>query len=248
MGHHFAKRQTFRFLSLATAIVLLPALARSAAETGSNPAPATFKSRCAGCHGDTEGRIPSKSTLAEMAPATVINALTNGIMRPMAIGLSDREIQQIAIYLTGKQPTPRGPVGPDPNLCSKSDRIKLGASSQWNGWGLDLAGTRFQSRPGLSAKDVSRLKVKWTFAYPGSKNGQVTIVGDRLFISSTGGKVYSLNAKTGCVYWRIDTPGSVRTTPVIAKLAASPSGYVVFYADDLKNLYAADALSGIRTP
>jgi polyvinyl alcohol dehydrogenase (cytochrome) len=141
---------------LATAIVLLPALARSAAETGSNPALATFKSRCAGCHGDTEGRIPSKATLAEMAPGTVINTLSNGIMRPMAIGLSDREIQQIAIYLTGKQPTPLGPVGPDPNLCSKSDRVKLD----------------------------------------------------------------------------------------VAKLAVSPSGYVVFYADDLKNLYAADALSG----
>ena len=36
--------------------------------------------------------------------------------------------------------------------------------------------------PGLAAADVPRLKVRWTFAYVGSKNTQVTAVGDRLFL------------------------------------------------------------------
>ena len=133
--------------------------------------------------------------------------------------------------------------GPEPNLCARADPIKLEAGG-WNGWSPDAANTRFQTKPGLSAADVPKLKVKWTFAYVEMKNTQVTAVGDRLFVGSNAGKVYSLNARTGCAYWRYDAKGGVRTAPVVAKLAASPSGYAVFLGDDRATEIALDATTG----
>src|SRR5205807_3396757 len=75
----------------------------------------------------------------------------------------------------------------------------------WNGWGVDLANTRFQpaNMAGLSAVQVPNLKLKWAFGFSstGVVYGQPTIAGNRLFLGSADGTVYSLDAKTGCVYW-----------------------------------------------
>lgn len=203
-----------------------------------------YTQRCAACHDAGSERAPRKDALSAMGPDPVIDALSRGVMRPMASGLSDADIEAVAVYLTGKAPLPKVAEGPEPNLCPKADPIRLDGQSAWNGWSPDAANTRFQPRPGLKPADVPRLKVKWTFAYVGSKNAQVTAVGDRLFLASNAGKVYSLNARTGCAYWRHDGKGGVRTAPVVARLAASPSGYAVFMGDDRATEFALDAMTG----
>ena len=73
-------------------------------------------------------------------------------------------------------------------------------------------GSRRPARPGLTAADVPKLKLKWAFAFPGDLQSysQATIVGGRLFVGSWGGKVYSLNAATGCIHWYFDA-GSGRS-------------------------------------
>ena len=203
-----------------------------------------YTSRCASCHDGGSDRAPHNDVLSAIGPDPVIDALTRGVMRPMAAGLSDADIEAVAIYLTGKAPLPKVAEGPEPNLCPKADPIRLDVVGAWNGWSPDAANTRYQAKPGLRAADVPKLKVKWTFAYVGSKNSQVTAVGDRLFLGSNGGKVYSLNAKSGCAYWRYDGKGGVRTAPVVARLAASPSGYAVFMGDDRSTEFALDAMTG----
>jgi polyvinyl alcohol dehydrogenase (cytochrome) len=202
-----------------------------------------YETRCASCHDAGADRTPRKDALIAMGPDTVVDALSRGVMRANAVGLNDADIEAVAIYLTGKAPLPPQPVGPEPNLCAHADPIHLGAGA-WNGWSPDAANTRFQTRPGLSPADVPRLKVKWTFAYVGSKNTQVTAVGARLFLGSNAGKIYSLNARTGCAYWRYDGKGGVRTAPVVGRLAASPSGYAVFLGDDRATEFALDAMTG----
>jgi polyvinyl alcohol dehydrogenase (cytochrome) len=201
-----------------------------------------FNDRCASCHNGSVERAPPKEALSSRGPDDVIHAMTDGVMRPMAAGLTERQMQMLALYLTGKLPVPQEAIV-EKNLCAKADPIKLAAGS-WNGWSPDLANSRYQPAPGIKAADVPRLKVKWTFAYNGSKNSTPVVVGDRLFVGSTAGKIYSLNAKTGCVYWRYDNKGGVRAAPVVGRSAKAPSGYAVYINDDRMNVNALDALSG----
>ena len=60
--------------------------------------------------------------------------------------------------------------------------------------------------------DVPKLKVKWTFAYPGSKNSQVTAVGDR------GGRL-DAGLVDGSVRWR-----SARTAEDVQQGLAAATG------------------------
>lgn len=204
---------------------------------------ALYDARCASCHNGSVERAPSKDALAVRGPDDVIHALTDGAMRQLAAGMSPAQIEAVAVYLTGKLPMPKLAAIAEPNLCPRADRIRL-SGPMWNGWGVDLTNSRQQLQPGLTAADVPRLKVKWTFAYPGSKNTPATVVGDRLFVGSSAGRVYSLNAKTGCVYWRYDGKGGVRAAPVVGPLAKSPSGFAVYVNDDRKNVNALDAMTG----
>jgi hypothetical protein len=49
------------------------------------------------------------------------------------------------------------------------------------------------------------LKRAWTFGFPGASCAlaQPTAMGGRIFIGSQSGKVYSLDASTGCTYWEL---------------------------------------------
>jgi polyvinyl alcohol dehydrogenase (cytochrome) len=223
----------------AAALLLTSATAQTPAATPH----AIYLERCASCHDDAGDRTPPKTALAVMAPEQIITTLTNGPMRPMAQGLSEAQITAMAVYLTGKQPLPKVAEGPEPFQCAKADPIVM-TGTNWNGWGVDPAQTRYQPNPGLTAADIPRLKVKWTFAYPGSKNGQATVIGERLFIASNAGRVYSLNARTGCVYWRYNAPGGVRTAASVGRDPKAPSGYAVYFGDDRNSVHALDAGSG----
>jgi cytochrome c553 len=95
------------------------ALALAAANGAiAQPAPdgaALFDARCKICH--EGGSAPSKATLASHTPAQIVDILTNGVMAPMAGGLSDAEKQAIAAHITaGAAPapptTPTAPAAP----------------------------------------------------------------------------------------------------------------------------------------
>ncbi|HET9160951.1 MAG TPA: PQQ-binding-like beta-propeller repeat protein, partial [Caulobacteraceae bacterium] len=78
----------------------------------------------------------------------------------------------------------------------------------------------------------------------GTKNGQATLFGGRVYTASMAGKVYSLDARTGCVYWRTDLRAGVRASMTVAPLATAPSKYAVYLGDDRQYVRALDALSG----
>jgi polyvinyl alcohol dehydrogenase (cytochrome) len=162
----------------------------------------------------------------------------------MADGLSSGDIRSLAVFLTGRWPADELTDVPElTNICATADAIRLDESS-WNGWSPDLANTRFQARSVIKPNDVHKLKVKWTFAYRGSKNTQVTVIGDRLFVASTTGEVYSLNARTGCVYWRYLNAAGVRAAMPVGKLAGAPSGYALYVSDLSQTVHALDAVTG----
>ncbi|HKV06036.1 MAG TPA: PQQ-binding-like beta-propeller repeat protein [Candidatus Acidoferrales bacterium] len=223
---------------------------------------ALFQQKCAMCHDHPEGRIPSHDVIASLPLDAVVNTMTSGAMQTQAAGLTVDEIRAIAAFLTGK--TPSGPVqaniGPpaataavsnpgaslDANRCTDTPApIRLDGAG-WNGWGRDLENTRYQPQPGIKAEDVPKLKVKWTFAYPGLlTQGQPTIIGDRLFVASESGTIFSLNARTGCTYWAYVADVGVRTAMTVGPMpASSPAKFAVYFGDMHTSAYALDAESG----
>ncbi len=107
-------------------------------------------------------------------------------------------------------------------LCPEpAGPVALG-SAQWNGWGRGVENTRYQPEPAIRATDVAKLALRWAFGYPGnSVSGQPTIVDGRVFVASASGRVYALDARTGCTYWSFDAQSGVATAISIAEFGAT---------------------------
>jgi polyvinyl alcohol dehydrogenase (cytochrome) len=211
---------------------------------------ALYAARCAACHDHASGRVPPKVLISITRSAEdVIDTLTLGVMRAQATGLSAAQIKTLAVYLTGKQPQPR--AAPDANLCPGPVAAQLGAGD-WRSWGLDLASSRFQTEPGFSAAQVPRLKLRWTFAYPGrAAFNQPAVIGNLVLTGGTGGRVFALDARSGCTYWSYDAGSLVRTGIVIAEVPAArapdhQTRTVAWFGDDRGTLHAIDVKNGSR--
>ena len=124
-----------------------------------------------------------------------------------------------------------------------------GPDPAWNGWGNGTSNNRFQTagKAGLTAADVPKLKLKWAFAFPGDLQSysQATVVGGRLFVGSWGGKVYSLNAATGCIHWYYEAGSGVRSAVSIGRVQTSTGPRVLaFFGDGAAFTHALDAATG----
>jgi polyvinyl alcohol dehydrogenase (cytochrome) len=112
--------------------------------------------------------------------------------------------------------------GPEHILCSQAAGPVALGSAQWNGWGRGAENTRYQPEPAIRATDVAKLALRWAFGYPGnSASGQPTIVDGRVFVASASGRVYALDARTGCTFWSFDAQSGVPTTISIAEFGAT---------------------------
>jgi len=215
------------------------------AQTRAAPAPqgaALYAQRCARCHDRPQGHMPSRASLSFRAATNIVMALEWGPMRPQAAGLSPEEVDAIAAYLTADTAARAAPLHPNPCPAPLA-ALRLSAGG-WNGWGRDLANSRFQPEPAFSAGDIGRLKIKWAFAYPGAMTwGEPTVVGDRVFVASTTGQVYALDARTGCTVWAREVGVPVRTA-----ISVGPGGgghpAVAYFGDISAVAHALDAETG----
>jgi polyvinyl alcohol dehydrogenase (cytochrome) len=204
---------------------------------------ALYKTRCAICHdGKAQLHMPSHDELTQKTPEVVFKAMFGGVMAPQATGLSEDEGRAIARFITAKDfsaTTGAATAG----QCSSAPKPLTVAATDWNGWGQDLSNARFQPNPGLTAPDVRKLRLKWAFGFPGdaSVQSQPTVVGGRVFVGSVSGKVYSLDASTGCTYWTYDAGGSIRNAVSIGQVNGR---YVAFFGDIKANAHAVDAETG----
>ncbi|MGO9947466.1 MAG: PQQ-binding-like beta-propeller repeat protein [Steroidobacteraceae bacterium] len=163
----------------------------------------------------------------------------------------------------GADPAPPVLV-PEKNPCSARAEPVATGSAQWNGWGRDLDNTRYQPEPAIRATDVTKLALKWAFGYQsGTEFGQPTVVDGRVFVSSSAGRIYSLDAITGCTYWTFDASAGSRTAIFIGELGLSKRAVLpkklkrtlahldvikapsaAFFGDDSGAVYALDAQKG----
>lgn len=203
-----------------------------------------YTQRCSICH-DSKNmeRTPPREELKKRTPEFVVDALTKGVMREQGKGLSDGEVRAVAKFVTGKEFETVAVAEVKGKCEGAPPAIVFNDSKDWNGWGRDAANTRFQPNPGLASADVPKLKLKWAFGFRGAQLGysQPTLVGGRVFVGSITGTIYSLDAKSGCMWWSFQAGSSSRPAPVVAKVG---NRTIVFTGDDAATTYALDAVSG----
>jgi polyvinyl alcohol dehydrogenase (cytochrome) len=232
------------FAVLAAVGVIVPLAAAGATSDGPPTMPGSklYEQFCSTCHDHPKDRIPARETIAKRTPDEVMRILTNGVMRAQAAGLNMNDRVAVATYLTGNAPTGTLDAVPEPNVCQQQDSVGADSGKGWNGWGRDLNNTRFQPNPGITSAAVPRLKVKWAFGYRASYiYGQPTIVAGRVYVTSSNGRVYSLDAKTGCTNWTFDAPAAVRTAVSVFKLG---SQVAVVFGDDSAMVHVLNAATG----
>jgi polyvinyl alcohol dehydrogenase (cytochrome) len=206
-----------------------------------------YRQRCSGCHTDSGARTPTREQLGDRTPEEIIHALTSGVMRGQAAGLEANEIRAVAEFISAKQhaDTPLKASAKSSNDCATVAAMTPGPDD-WNGWGRSIENSRYQPQPKLGATDVPRLELKWAFAYPKvGVRGQPTVVGGRVFVASTSGQVYALDARTGCTYWTYELKGNVRGAIAVGRYPANSNAeYVAYFGDDQAVVHAVNAFSG----
>ena len=154
---------------------------------------------------------------------------------------SSLPILLMLLFLTGCGVAETQGVLPNDNCSAPPSATKKAAA--WDGWGADAGNTRFQDArtAGLTRQSVPRLKLKWAFGFPGATEAstQPTVFGGRIFVGSRDGTVYSLDARTGCMYWMYKATARVRTPVVIDN--RSP---VAYFGDMQGYMYAVNADTG----
>jgi polyvinyl alcohol dehydrogenase (cytochrome) len=166
--------------------------------------------------------------------------------------LSDIQKQRIGEFMGGR---PMGSVNAGEakamaGQCTANPPLTDPAASPgWNGWSPDLANTRFQPAAAarLTAAQVPNLKLKWAFGIPHgmTNNAQPTVVSGRVFMATDNGYIYSIDAKTGCVYWSFQNGSIVRNSPMVGAVTGQGAArWAVFFGDGHANVFALDAQTG----
>ncbi len=193
-----------------------------------------FQTRCAGCHSQNNAvGAPLPGTLRQMSWQSIVAALETGKMKGIGSGISAVEREAIAKFLGTAESQPVA-------VSSRCSAVPQRLTGDWNGWS-DAANTRFQPAraAGLTAQTTPQLKLKWAFGFPGVTTafGTPAIFGGKVFVGAADGTVYSLDARTGCVYWTYTAAAGVRTAPVLDARSA-------YFGDLRGNVYAVDAATG----
>jgi len=207
---------------------------------------AIYQKHCAQCHDKGVGRAPQLLMLSQFTPEQVLAALTTGKMAEQGKALTPPESRAVAMFVTGGKFF-GSEVAQMQGACAAPAPAfdKPFAGPYWNGWGVDATNRRMQpaAMAGLPADQVPQLKLKWAFGFPGAGKAfaQPTVVGGRIFAGSDSGKVYSLDAGTGCIYWMFKAD-----TPVRSAISIGPVGakWVAYFGDQHAQAYAVDAATG----
>ena len=224
--------------------LLLFCLCAHAADPGGE-GKALFDKNCTVCHKPDApiARTPLPDALAKLPKERIVESLTTGVMQVQGADLTMAQRAAIADFLTA-------------GTIAHVDSVKTNACpapapsprslSGWNGWGVDMANTRFQpaSAAKLTVADVPKLKVKWAFGFPKANvaYGQPTVIAGTVFFGSSDGTVYSADMHSGCVYWTFKAADTVRSA---ISLGNTKNNHVAAYFGDTKaNMYAVDAQNG----
>jgi len=208
-----------------------------------------YAQRCAQCHdnGSAGVRAPSRSVLQSMPFDAVVRSITTGTMGLITQDWTDADRAAVASFVTGKTADAPSAADNAAGQCAQDHASLRLDGPRWNGWGVDLANSRFQpaEMAGITKATVSRLQLKWAFGFPGATvvNAQPTVVGGWLFVAGADLKVYALDAKSGCTRWAFPTEARVRTAISVAPITGTDQ-IAIYFGDVRANVYGVNAATG----
>ena len=71
---------------------------------------------------------------------------------------------------------------------------------------------------------------------------QPAVAGGRLYTAGAEGDLFALDAKSGCIHWRIEAEAGIRSAILLAEREGG--GLTAYFGDQAANMYAADAATG----
>ncbi len=217
------------------------------AEDAAHPGKAIYERTCSACHNNPEAtRAPGLASLRLMRRPSLEYTLTVGYMRTQAKGLSAEERNTLMDWLTLGQADFTSWVS---TAKCKGDAIKISASAKTAAptWGVNLHNTRMQTatETGLKKEDFAKLELLWSAAFPQTPTmrSQPVVVGNTLFVvASDAGRMYALDANTGCAKWQYENPGPLRSSISYGEISSGKP--VIVAGDATGSVVAVDALTG----
>jgi polyvinyl alcohol dehydrogenase (cytochrome) len=204
---------------------------------------AVYKQRCAGCHEQSNPRIPPRSTLNQMPAERILRALDFGAMMTVAYPMSRDERQAVAAYIGTSFPAIAFPASA--YCADRKAEVPDHPLLSWNGWSPGSNNARYQSAAaaGLNVDQVRGLKLKWAFGFDGDVTAfsQPTVIDGQVFVGSAGGVVHALRAETGCLQWTFQASGPVRSSVVVV---ADGKRHTALFGDQNGWFYSLDAETG----
>lgn len=209
----------------------------------SHPGKAIYGRTCAMCHANPAGtRAATFSQITSMSATDLRTVLTQGVMKPMAAGLSPDELTTLIGYLTS------GQKKVDANwteglMCPAGDRaVDTGKPVSFGGFGVDSHSTRSltAAQSGLTKAGLAKLDIAWAIGFPQtpSMGTGMAVMGDTGFLAAAG-KLMALDVTKGCARWI--KPIASRNTPQIVDLDGRK---VLILASGRNDLMMVDAKTG----
>lgn len=203
-----------------------------------------YRQACASCHESGQNRAPSYDALRQLSADAIRTSLESGTMASVGATLPEGYAQSVSSFLGSKSVAAGNRSQP---ACPDSPALDPFDGPRWIGWGADLANSRYQrgDRAGMDAGTVPRLRLRWAFGVPDADRarGHPTVAGGRVFFGARNGKVYALEAKSGCTVWEFKARAEVRTAIGVAPMADG-TRFALYFGDTKANLYAVDAANG----
>ena len=231
---------------LLAVLVVLISVPGAATGAGVEDGQALFEQHCASCHGaPTDVRTPSRFQLSRMNPLAMLTTLTGGKMMAQAASLSTEQKRALVEAITRRELAELTIL--ESAFCkTRTAPVTAASPVFWSGWGGGKAAMGYAGPDAakLTPADLKNLELKWAMAFPGASQArsQPAIIGNTVFVGSAEGAVYALDATSGCIYWRINTPGPVRgAIEVGAPIDDAPTLHFASYTTDV---YAVNARSG----
>jgi polyvinyl alcohol dehydrogenase (cytochrome) len=118
-----------------------------------------------------------------------------------------------------------------------------------NSWGISSDNSRYQSsaNTSITADNVDELELAWVFGFEDSESphSYPLITEDTVYIGSDAGILYALERETGCLRWRFQADGDIRTAIVHGRVEHKAVTHTLLFFGTLEgSVYALNALSG----
>ena len=169
-----------------------------------------FQTKCMSCHRENDStKAPSARRIRQMTPEQIYAVVSKPSRPEHDQGMTDPQKRRMSEFMGGYRQIGSVEAGNPknfPNHCpSNPPMTDPYAGAFWSGWGADIENTRYQrtEAAGITKADVPKLKLKWAFGFPLgiSAYSPPAVASGRVFVGTDIGWVYSLDAKSGCVYW-----------------------------------------------